>query len=231
MPSFSEKKAKNKQSVPEWQSWEKNVLDRRFRLIVQILGSIGIVIALTVGIFVGRILLQRRTVVVLKPSLVNEKAPELLQPLTYSAKEEVRSGEVATFLKNTGNSQAVNIIPTFTLRVVPERSPGIPDVGKLPRGLCRDRALGLPMAKEIAAGDSTSPRLAQSTAALPQLLKGQMAQLFGVSCAFYNDASGTNHATCDTYKFRMPNGNAAFTYDSMPKTGKFDATPILNCSN
>jgi hypothetical protein len=123
----------------------------------------------------------------------------------------------------------MNVIPDFTLRVVPERKVGIPEFDEIPSGDCSAKGRGTPTSP-IPPGQETTLFLREPLTKLPPLLDGEAAQLYGVSCLRYSDPHGTPHAACDTYRLRLVTGASVFICDGQPQTGTFDPEPVSNCS-
>jgi hypothetical protein len=225
------KKAASRKQVAEWQSWEKRGQDRKFLLIIATLGGLAVAIVGAVFLILHKSPVEVSTVAAdARPTLINAKPPELLQPFICDTRSGFRPGKIRVFLKNTGNSRAIDVTPTFSLHVVRERPVGIPAFDQIPDGNCADRVLGFPSAGPLAAGAESSALLAEQAVTLPPIFNGEAFQLYALSCIYYGDGS-RDRGVCDTYRFRPADGTAAFMCDAMPRTGKFDIASITNCAN
>ena len=205
-------------------------MDRRFQLLTRGLVVLGVGISIGIGFVIYKVMAARTAVVEARPLVINSSPPELIQPFICDLRAGFQAGSIRTFLRNVGDSQAVHITQTFALRMVPERKVGIPSFDEIPSGNCKDKAQGVPMAGVLAITQINTTVLPQPVVTLPPLLSGESAQLYGVSCAYYEDDAGTRHSVCDTYRYRLADGSAAFTCDGSPRAGKFEAS-MMNCGN
>lgn len=223
--------ARNKQAVPEWQSWEKSTLDRRFRIFTIVLAvlavpMIGAILYMARNVFIDRTATASR-----RPSINNSRAPELLQPFSCDLKSGMQVSQLRTFLRNVGNADARTVIPTVTLHLMPQRPVGNPAFDQLPNNDCKDKPFVPGASLLVAAGKDYVSTLMPPSVLMPPLLTGETVQLFAESCAYYSDAGGTDRSICDTYRFRLDSGAEAFQCDGTPKSGKFDPASVTNCGN
>lgn len=224
-------KKKTAKPVPKWQSWENNALDRRFRMIGIAFAVVGGISIIAIGILIWQSHRQNPGGAgSARATVVNERAPEILAPFTCDLRGGFHSGAVRAFFKNMGNGDAKNMIEFFSMRLVPERKIGNAEFDQIPNGNCGDRPLQGHSVGVLAAGRSVSAELPGPPVAVPPLLTGEGTQLYGVSCAYFSDASGTDHASCETYRFKPDNGTA-FMCDATPKQGKFVEPSVLGCAN
>ncbi len=228
---FSPKKKKKtrKKDVANWQSWEKETLDRKFRILAIVGGVLAIPILIFMGIRLQRAISERQQTAEHRPVILNSNAPTLLAPFTCDLRTGAHFGDVQSFFRNQGNALAVNLAPSLTLRMVPERKVGDPQFDEIPSGDCNTRSRKT-LRDKLAAGVSYNFRWKSPTVSLPPLLNGETVQLYAVSCVQYEDESGVAHSACDTYRFRPSSGIPAFACDEMPKMGKFDAERVSGCA-
>jgi hypothetical protein len=222
------KKASSRKQVAIWQQWEKSALDRNFRIIAIVLALIALASIATIAVISSRFFIHPAGKP--RPVVVNSRPPELLQPVICDLKAGVQTGEVRMSIRNAGNARADYILPAFTAQLVPERHVGIEAFDQVLKLTCKDRPLRAPIADSLDTGQEVNPRMPKPVVTMPPLLQGETAQLYGYSCIYYSDISGTNHATCDTYRFKPASGNPVFVCDGTPKTGTFDG-PLTNCGN
>ncbi len=225
------KKARSKQPVPKWQSWEKRSLDRKFLIFTVALSIFGLGILGTLGYLIRQAIVERQTAVGSRPTLIDVHPPEFIEPFVCNAHTGLKSDGVRQFLKNIGNSGATNLAPYVAIRVVPERRIGSPEFDDISGGNCRERPFGIHTISPLAGGAETSQHLPQPSITMPTLMEGEPVQLYGVSCAYYTDGGGNDHGSCNTYRFRPTNGNTIFMCDGTPKTGKFDTASVVSCAN
>lgn len=224
-------KKKPAKPVPKWQSWEKNALDRRFRIIGVAFAVLGLGIVVTISLLIWQSHRQQTNAGDLKATVVNARAPEMTAPFTCDLHGGFHSGNIRAFFRNMGNGDAKNVMEFFSMRIVPERKVGIAEFDQIPNGNCADKALRGRAIGLLAAGKDVSAELPQPTVAVPPLLAGEGAQLYGVSCAYFSDTSGADHASCETYRFKPANGGPVFMCDATPKSGKFEEPSVLGCAN
>lgn len=222
------KKARGRKHVAKWQQWEKAALDRKFRIITIVLAAIAVPAVATIAVMSRRFFMHPGTET--RAIVVNSRPPELLQPFICDLKAGFQTGDVRMFIKNGGNGRANNIIPAFTAQIVLEQQVGIAAVDHMLKVTCQDRPLRAPIADSLDTGKEASPQLPKPIVTLPPHLRGQPAQLYGFSCIYYSDTSGTSHASCDAYRFRLAGGTPVFVCDGKPKTGTFEG-PLTNCGD
>jgi len=231
-PSGTPGKKKNAKPVPKWQSWENNALDRRFRMIGVAFAVIGGMSVIAIGVLVWQSHKQNPGGPgSLRATVINARAPEMLAPFTCDLRGGFHSGAIRAFFKNMGTGDAKNMTEFFSMRIVPEKKIGNAEFDQIPNGNCGDKALQGRNVGILAAGKDSSTELPPPSVAVPPLLSGEGAQLYGVSCAYFSDASGNDHASCETYRFKPDNGGAAFMCDATPKQGKFVEPSVLGCAN
>ncbi len=204
-------------------------MDKRFRLISIVLAVLAVPMIVALVFLLRHISAEHARVVELHPAVVNDRAPEMSQPFVCNLNSGFHSGEIRTYLRNAGNERAIGVVPTFLLRVVPQRRVGIPVFDEIPAGDCRDRPFGIPAIAPIETGQRGGAHIPSPSVTLPPLLHGEGAQLYGVSCAYYTDDAAGEHASCDTYHFKLADGSSVFMCDGMPKSGQFESSPTSNC--
>ncbi len=174
------------------------------------------------------------------PNVINSRPPELLQPMVCDRKSGLHTGNMQTFVKNVGNLRAINVNPYFVItKIVPEKKTGNAFVDDLPVGNCSMKPIMQEAAFNLAPGQETGAGIRQSAMTIPNLPEGTVFQFYFVSCVYYSDDYGSNHATCDTYRLNFPSsnpldvlgGSPSFICDSTPRMGRFFGAITGHCQN
>jgi hypothetical protein len=164
------------------------------------------------------------------PLVINSRNPEMLQPMVCDREAGLHTGNMRTTVKNVGNARAVRVMPFMNLmKIVPEKKTGNAFIDELPRVNCNWNPAIPEAAFNLAPGQETSTGIRQTAGTTPNLPEGTVFQLYFVSCVYYSDDYGANHATCDTYRLEFPStnpldvlgGSPSFVCDRTPRTGRF----------
>jgi hypothetical protein len=222
---------RHKKRTVGWESHERAVLDRKFLFLRNILIAAALPVLILIGLTIRNLVIERRTAGERRPRVVNSRAPELTQPFVCDLSAGLHSGNLQTYVRNVESGEASNVFQTLALHVVPERKVNIPEFDEVPNGDCQTRPRVHYATKLLSSGRETMALLPEPKVAIPPLLAGEIARLYSVSCIYYSDNSGLNHGSCDTYRFRLANGNSYFICDGSPETGKFDDAPVTSCGN
>jgi hypothetical protein len=228
--SLPDGNANSRKRVPRWQSWEKAAQDKGFLAIVAVLVLSAAAVLSVIAFKLRDARNEHHRLTGQRPTVVNQHPPVLLQPFACDSGGGFRAGEMRVLVKNVGDAKATNVTPTLSLRVIAEQSVGVPDIDRIPRGNCRDTPIVVPAGTSLAAGEDASLRPRQSLLTLPPLPRGRPASLYSVSCIYYADETGANHASCDTYRFRPATGTPTFLCDGTANSGTFDAALVANCA-
>jgi len=223
-------KANSRKQVPKWQSWEKAAQDRKFLAIIAVVAIAAVAAFAAIAIRVRDAYTEYRSALDRRPMLINQSPPALLQPLVCDARKGLHTGAMRVFIKNIGTARATNIVPSLVLRVVPEQNANVPDNGQIPRGNCRDRPLAAAARAPLAAGETDSPLLPQPVLKFPPFPPQRHVSLYGLSCIYYTDDAGANHASCDTYHLRPAAGTPTFMCDGSAGSGTFVAALVASCA-
>jgi hypothetical protein len=210
-------------------SREAAALDRNFQLIRTFLIVFGVALIIAI-VFMIHGFMSNREVQGARPNLVNNRPPEFLDPMICDLKAGINSSGVRAYIRNIGDASASDVVETLALHLVPDKKVGNPEFDDIPQGDCRTKTSAKPFAKLIDSGEETTPVLPARLLKMPPLLSGEGAQLYGTSCFYYNDPSGNQHISCETYHFAVA-GSPVFLCDNLPKSGTFDPTPVANCGN
>lgn len=174
------------------------------------------------------------------PLVINSRPPELLQPMICDRQKGLHTGNMQTFVKNVGNARAINVIPyMMMMKLVPEKKTGVAFIDDLPSVHCNLKPTMQEAAFNLAPGQEMSPQIRQTAMTIPSLPEGSIFQLYYVSCIYYSDEYGANHATCDTYRLNFTSsnhldileGSPSFVCDATPKSGTFVGTITGRCQN
>jgi hypothetical protein len=138
--------------------------------------------------------------------VINNRPPEFLQPFTCDPKTGFRSGNAEVFAKNTGKTEAVDVLPLLWLDVVPERKTGIPLYDNFLMHANCSGFVRFKMDASIPATGKEYPfEIRQSVASLPPISDSEPVQLYATSCIYYSNPEDNGaHAVCDTYRMTFP---------------------------
>jgi hypothetical protein len=205
-------------------------LDRKFMLIRGFLVAFGVAAIVVIGFMIHRAMSDRE-VPGARPNLINSRQPEFLEPFVCDLRAGIISSGIRAFIRNIGDAPAHNVVETFTLHLLPDKKLGIPEFDDIPQGDCKTPSSAKPLTALMDSGEETTPVLAARLLKLPPLLNGEAGQLYGSTCFYYSDPSGTLHINCETHHFTVAGGTSVFMCDSTPKSGAFDSTAVATCGN
>lgn len=221
------RKKQGKKPVAAWQRWGKTDLDEKFLIILIVLVFFAVIVIAGMGVMTRKVIVAQKNRA--RPTVINLRPPELVEPFRCDLKAGFRSGAIQTYLRNDGNAAAEAVYQTFAFRVVPDQKVNIPEFDEVPSGDCNAPPPAKAPLYGLTVGQQITPQLQQPPVILPPLLKGEVSRLYGVSCAYYSDAAGARHASCDTYKWRLASGTDIFMCDGSEQEGKFEPGPVVNC--
>lgn len=223
------RKKRRKKPGSLWQRWERTELDEKFLIVLIVLVFVAVCVIAGMGVMTRKVIVAQKNRA--RPTVINLRPPELTRPFQCDLKTGFRSGAIQTYIRNDGNAAAEDIYQTFGFRIVPDQKVNIAEFDEIPSGDCNAQPAAPSPRFGLGVGQQVTPELPQPTVILPPLLKGEVSRLYGVSCAYYADAAGTRHASCDTYRLRLASGTDIFMCDGSEQLGRFEPGPVVNCGN
>jgi hypothetical protein len=218
---------RKKQKWSLWRHWKRASRAKQVRWILE---GIATIVGISIlGVYIwGNLQNKWHFEIEHAPLVINNRPPELIQPFICDISNGLHTGNMQTFIKNTGNITAYNVDPyEFRMKVIPETKTGtafwdaMPEINCDGKGHAKDMEFPLPPGREV------RPQIGQTAMNLPPLHKDTAVNLYFVSCIHYLDQNGGNHGTCDTYQLYLPSdnpsgsvwGNPTFFCDGLPKVG------------
>lgn len=165
------------------------------------------------------------------PLIINSRPPELLRPFVCDQERHTLSmGNMQLFVKNVGNARAINVNPYIsTTKLVPEKRTGNAFLNDLPYVNCDAEPKVPDTTINLAPGQELIPQKDQTAVSFVAFPDQTVFQLYFVSCIYYSDDHGSDHATCDTYRLDLStdnplgalSGSPSFFCDQKPRIGRF----------